>query len=83
MKTLLEPRSTEVAAGRLASSAQPPRAPSFFDPGAAYQPTPQPFSSPLFLDAPDALLEGLRCLTAFRPLPETFLFGTASRSILR
>ena len=84
MKILLQPTSTEVAGGRLASSAQPPRAPSFFTLGPSHQPTPQPFSSAPFLDTPGALLEGLRRFTAFRPLPEqTFLFGKASRPILR
>jgi len=59
-----------VAGGRLASSAQPPRA--TLNP--AHRPSlphaPQPFRSISFLDKPGALLEGLRCLPAFRPLPK-------------
>lgn len=66
MKTTL---SRPVAGGRLASSAQPPRAHLFFAPWLSSRHTPQPFPSTSFLDTPNALLEGLRCFTAFRPLP--------------
>ena len=58
-----------VAGGRLASSAQPPRATPVFTLSFFSQRTPQPFPSVSFLDTPGALLEGLRCFTAFRPLP--------------
>ena len=74
-----------VAGGRLASSAQPPRAPSAAAQRLLLQPASQPFRSPYFLDEPCALLEGLRCFTAFRPLLHsrseakkkhwTFLYG--------
>jgi len=58
-----------VAGGRLASSAQPPRATFSFTHWSSYQHTPQPFPSASFLDTPGALLEGLQCFPAFRPLP--------------
>jgi hypothetical protein len=58
-----------VAGGRLASSAQPPRATSSLTHWLASQHTPQPFPSVFVLDTPGALLKGLRCFTAFRPLP--------------
>ena len=58
-----------VAGGRLASSAQPPRATPVFTRLLSSERTPQPFPSIFFLDPPGALLEGLRCFTAFRPLP--------------
>ena len=74
-----------VAGGRLASSAQPPRATSPAAQCLSLPPTPQPFRSTFFLDEPGALLEGLRCFTAFRPLLHsrseakkkhwTFLYG--------
>jgi len=60
-----------VAGGRLASSAQPPRATTPAAHRHLLQPASQPFRSPCFLDEPDALLEGLRCFTAFRPLPHS------------
>ena len=58
-----------VAGGRLASSAQPPRATALSGHRLSTLPTPQPSRSISFLDQPGALLEGLRCFTAFRPLP--------------
>jgi len=64
---LLFPKA--LAGGRLASSAQPPRATLLFTLCASSRRTPQPFPSISFLDTPGALLEGLRCFTAFRPLP--------------
>jgi hypothetical protein len=70
MKALFETISGEVAGGRLASSAQHPRATSFPTLAPLPQPMPQPISSTSFLDTPDALLEGLRCFTAYRPLPD-------------
>ena len=68
MKRLRPSLKIRVAGGRLASSAQPPRA----TPLSTYRlltfSTPQPFRSISFLDTPGALLEGLRCFPAFRPL---------------
>ena len=74
MKVLMQTRFKEVAGGHLASSAQPPRATSFLTHRLSSQPTPQPTSSASFLDTPGALLKGLRCLTAFRPLPDQTVF---------
>jgi hypothetical protein len=67
-------RTKAVAGGRLASSAQPPRATSAFTHRTSSQHGPQPFPSASFLDTPDALLEGLRRFTAFRPLPTHLSF---------
>ena len=61
-----------VAGGRLASSAQPPRATSFFSRNISSAHTPQPTRSVLLVDTPGALLEGLRCFTASRPLLAEF-----------
>jgi hypothetical protein len=69
MKAFLQTSSQEVAGGHLASSAQPPRATSSLTHWLSLQPTPQPTPRTSFLDTPGALLEGLRCFTAFRPLP--------------
>jgi hypothetical protein len=71
----LQHLNQEVAGSRLATSAQPRRATSAFSPVVSSQPTPQPIRSFLLLDKPDALLEGLRCFTAFRPLPSRHLFS--------
>ena len=71
--TISFPRCTEmVAGGRLTSSAQPPHAPLFFTPCLSSPHTPQPFPPASFLKTPSALREGLRCFTAFRPLPLHF-----------
>ena len=59
----------EVAGGRLATSSQPPRATLTLAARASYQRTPHPIRSGLLLDTPGALLEGLRCSPASRPLP--------------
>lgn len=68
MKILRPSLEIRAEGGRLTSSAQPPRA----TPSSAhwFLPQPEAKSSPSisFLDAPDALLEGLRCFPAFRPL---------------
>ena len=74
----------EVAGGRLATSAQPPRVPSFSPLWFPSSPTPQPISAAAILDTPDALLEGLRYFTASRPLPAIHLFHatTLSRHLL-
>jgi hypothetical protein len=74
MKVLMQTRFRVGAGGRLASSAQPPRATSFLTHRLSPQPTPQPTSSASFLDIPGALLKGLRCRTAFRPLPDQTVF---------
>jgi len=67
MKVLQETTSKEVAGGRLASSAQPPRATSFPTPPSSSQLTPQPIPSTPFLETPGALLEGLRCFYGLPP----------------
>src|SRR5260370_6459984 len=69
MTTTIHCKARKVAGSRLATSAQPPRATSAFSPVVSSQQTPQPIRSFLLLDKPDALLEGLRCSTASRPLP--------------
>ncbi len=53
---------------RLATSAQPPRTTSPFSLHVSSQHTPQPMRLIVPLENPGALLEGLRCLTASRPL---------------
>ena len=68
MTIRIHPHRQEVAGSRLATSAQPPRATSTFAPTTPSQPTPQPTRSFVLLDKPDALLEGLHCSTASRPL---------------
>jgi len=71
-----------VAGGRLASSAQPPSATPVFTRLFSSLHTPQPFPSIFFLDAPGALLEGLRCFTAFRPLPRDVEEPSKTRTLL-
>ena len=66
---LIPTRVQEVASGLLASSAQPPRATPSVAHRLSLQPAPPPTRLPSFLVNPGALLEGLRCFTAFRPLP--------------
>jgi len=73
-------RAQRVTGGRLASSAQPPRATLFPTHRPSSPPAPQPFPPASFLDTSGALLEGLRCFTAFRPLPFHFLKETSKRS---
>jgi len=65
-------QTQEVAGGRLASSAQPPRATSIFPHRLSPGFTPQPFPMDLANGTTSALQEGLRCFTAFRPLPIDF-----------
>jgi hypothetical protein len=73
----------EVAGGRLASSAQPLRAPSFFSPDVSSPQPPQPSRSILLVDTPGALRESLRCFTASRPLPRNEqAFGKTSQPFL-
>src|SRR5882762_10163072 len=72
------PEQKKVAGGHLASSAQPPRATSFFSPSPSSLRRPQPFPSTSFLDNPDALLEGLRCFTASARSPRSHRFSLLS-----
>ena len=72
MTTAFRSRVKEVAGGRLASSAQPPRATSVFPLRLSPSFTPQPFPLDPATGTNGALLEGLRCLTASRPLPTEF-----------
>jgi len=84
MKLLQETISREVAGGRLASSAQPPRATSFPPPPSSPQLAPQPIPSTPFLETSGALLEGLRCFTAYRPLPDqNFMIGKTLKPVLQ
>src|SRR5260370_1960736 len=71
----------EVAGGRLASLAQPPRVTSVFLPWRLSLRRTQPIPSTSFLDNPGALLEGLRCFTAFPSLPRTTGFHQAFRAV--
>ena len=57
------------AGSRLATSAQPPRATSPFSLCVSSQHAPQPIRFIVPFETPGALLEGLRCLPASRPLP--------------
>jgi hypothetical protein len=68
MKTLRPSLRIRVAGGRLASSARPPRATPLSSHRLLALSTPQPFRSISSLDTTGALLEGLRCFPAFRPL---------------
>ena len=72
MRRLYSSFSTRVASGRLASSAQPPRATSVFPHRLSPSFTPQPFPLDLATGTTGALLEGLRCFTASRALPTEF-----------
>ena len=76
-------QTQEVAGGRLASSAQPPRTPSSFSPGLSSPHAPQPSRSTLLADTPGALRESLRCFTASRPLPRNEqAYGKTSQPFL-
>jgi hypothetical protein len=72
MRIRVQKQTQEVAGGRLASSAQPPRATSAFPHRLSPLFTPQPFALDPATATNGALLEGLRCLTASRPLPTEF-----------
>jgi hypothetical protein len=72
MRIRAHKQTQEVAGGRLASSAQPPRATSIFPHRSSRSFTPQPFPLDLASGTNGALLEGLRCFTASRPLPTEF-----------
>ena len=83
MTNVLHRQTQEVAGGRLASSAQPPRAPSFFSPDLSSPHAPQPSRSTLLTDTPGALRESLRCFTASRPLPRNEqAYGKTSQPLL-
>jgi hypothetical protein len=73
MKAPLRTRTEEVAGGRLATSAQPPRATPIPASSASSQCTRPPIGSFVLPYTRDALEEGLRCLTAYPPLPEMVL----------
>jgi hypothetical protein len=80
MKAYMGTRFSMVAGRRRASSTQPLGATSYLTHRYMDQPTPQPASSPSFFDASGALRQGLRCLTAFRPLPDhNFLGGKSTK----
>jgi hypothetical protein len=81
VRTRTDTQTATIAGGRLATSAQPPRATLTLAANVSYQRTPLPTRSLLPLDTPDALREGLRCSTASRPLPHTHLIsgGTPPR----
>jgi hypothetical protein len=68
-----------VAGGRLATSAQPPRATPILDSQVSSELTQHPICSFLPLDDPGALRVGLHCLTASRPLPIHTLLGGKPR----
>jgi hypothetical protein len=72
MKIGVHTQPQEVAGGRLAYSAQPPRATSVLPLRLSPAFTPQPFPLDPATGTTGALLEGLRCLTASRPLPTEF-----------
>lgn len=72
MRIRVHKQTQEVAGGRLASSAQPPRATLFSTHRLLTSSTPQPFRSISYHDTQVALLEGLRCFPASRPLPTDF-----------
>jgi len=69
MNGSLRSLAARVAGERLASSAQPPRATPVFSQNASSPHRSQPTRSTVLGDTPGALLEGLRCFTASRPLP--------------
>lgn len=69
MSARTDMQTPTVAGGRLATSAQPPRATLALPANVSNQRTPPSARSLLPLDTPDALREGLRCSTASRPLP--------------
>jgi hypothetical protein len=63
-------QTEEVAGGRLATSAQLPRATRPPDTNVSSQHTPHPVRTIAPFDTPGALRKGLRCFAASRPLPE-------------
>ena len=84
MNARTDTQTPTVAGGRLATSAQPPRATLTLAPNVSNQRTLFPTRSLLPLYTPDALREGLHCSTASRPLPRTrWISGKNLTEILR
>ena len=75
MKAYMETRFSIVAVWRIASSTEPLRATRFLTRRFMDHPAPLPASPASFFDASGALRQGLRDLTAFRPLPDQNLLG--------
>jgi hypothetical protein len=69
VKKLDMPFEIGVAGGRLASSAQLPRAASPAAHGLSTPLAPQPARAICFVDTSGTLRKGLRCVPAFPPLP--------------
>ena len=61
MRIPVHAQTEEVAGGRSATSAQPPRATPVPATEVSFPRTPHPIRSSLLPDTPGALLEGLRC----------------------
>jgi len=79
MNTVLHLKAQAVADGRLATSAQPPRAPRSHQLQVSFGVTSQAVRSCVFGDQSGALRVGLLCFTASRPLPTpTLLVGKPS-----
>jgi len=68
-----------VTVGRLATSAQPPRATPILDSQVSFKFTQHPIRSFFLLDNPGALRVGLHCLTASRPPYTPTLLGGKPR----
>jgi len=66
----------EVAGSRFATSAQPPRARPIPATRAVPSLSPRPIRRASSLETPGALRDGLRCLTASRPLPTLTVLQT-------
>src|SRR5216684_9089172 len=66
--SLPKPKRSRAGASHPRPNLRAPLLPSC--PGLPPYDSPQPVPSSSFLDNPDALLDGLRCFTAFRPLPQ-------------
>lgn len=69
MRIPVHAQTEEVAGGRSATSAQPPHATLVPATKVSSPPTLRPIRSSSLPDTPGALLEGLRCFPASRPLP--------------
>jgi len=74
MNGIFSNRMKRVAVGRLASSSLSPRVTLLVTLRLSSRHTPRPFPSASSHDAPDALLGGLPCFKAFRPLRLQNLF---------
>ena len=75
MRIRVHTQTEEVAGGRSATSAQPPRATLVPATKVSSPPTPHPIGSSSLPDTPGALLQGLRCylLSALSQTREMFL----------